>query len=1021
MAEKDRNQRMKEITERLEQGVKEIFTSEMYMEYLKTMSQFHSYSFNNTLLIHLQKPDASLVAGYQAWQKKFHRQVKRGEKGIQIIAPAPIREKEEVEKIDPATLEPVLKPDGTPEMEEVVYTIPRFRIATVFDVSQTEGEPLPELATSELMGSVENYEIFMQAIRDISPAPIRFDEIESGAKGFYSSIDKEIVIQNGMSESQTMKTGVHEVTHAKLHDRDIMEEMDEKKDQLTREVEAESVAYTVCQYFGLDTSEYSFPYIAGWSSDRDMKELRSSMDAIRRVSGEFIDQMIERMQEIRREAQRHQENALFEEPQDRYGIYQLREDRDGTDYRFMGMVYLQEQGITVDGADYQFIYGDELQEGDTLEALYEKFNTEHPADYAGHSLSVSDVVVLKKDGELTAHYVDSFGYQELLEFAAQRKKLMESQTKEKEYTQLYLSDLTYAMEHRNADAYLDSRKLNLDCKKAIEAAIDKHFDGYHLAHDAVADVVKAYGFERVSFVLACTVQHLKTDGRFSKETKEWADRFKIPENISRGMDLNADYVVTSHPAVLDGFIGLVRNEMKELEKEKQAGQIGPEIKGLSVDGHFGTWHTAEIKEIAGETFFRMEHDEYGDTVAGIIVDAEGKLIAEDLEHGFDDGAMEAITEYLYEKVPEPFIKQFYVVNDAYGDKAEQEYQYFENLDEAIQTYHLLPNHLDKRLGMESREPVTSRMTLLKCENGIENVEDIESASLNGKWVNPEVTNAMNKAQNYLDNRELEAAYSLAGMKQYFFIQSTDGGYDYTFYDADFHEIDGGIYENEDVSEQEAIEDILSGEAGGKPVTYKVMDVEAFLEETERVQKAAAEQTEPTISFYAAECMEFPVMGEYHDNLTLAEAFEKYQAIPAERMNGIKGIGFRLEDGSIYDGDYELMRAGSISKDAIDLVPHYQESPLVQKAMADLEKMLAEEQQRKEPVQTEPAAEPGGQDRPGNMVQKPEASKPAGVRQSVLVALRERQAKQKAQEQQVQKEGEKTEKIAQGRRKGEPEL
>ena len=171
---------MKEITQRLEQGVKEIFTSEMYMEYLKTMSQFHSYSFNNTLLIHLQKPDATLVAGYQAWQKKFHRQVKRGEKGIQIIAPAPIREKEEVEKIDPATLEPVLKPDGTPEMEEVEYTIPRFRITTVFDVSQTDGEPLPELATPELMGSVENYEIFMQAIRDISPVPIRFDEIESG-------------------------------------------------------------------------------------------------------------------------------------------------------------------------------------------------------------------------------------------------------------------------------------------------------------------------------------------------------------------------------------------------------------------------------------------------------------------------------------------------------------------------------------------------------------------------------------------------------------------------------------------------------------------------------------------------------------------------------------------------------------------------------------------------------------------------------------------------------------------------
>lgn len=1239
MAEKDRNQRMKEITQRLEQGVKEIFTSEMYMEYLKTMSQFHSYSFNNTLLIHLQKPDATLVAGYQAWQKKFHRQVKRGEKGIQIIAPAPIREKEEVEKIDPATLEPVLKPDGTPEMEEVEYTIPRFRITTVFDVSQTDGEPLPELATPELMGSVENYEIFMQAIRDISPVPIRFDEIESGAKGFYSSIDKEIVIQNGMSECQTMKTGIHEVTHAKLHDRDVMEEMGEKKDKLTREVEAESVAYTVCQYFGLDTSEYSFPYIAGWSSDKDMKELRTSMDTIRRVSGEFIDQMVERMQEIQREAQRHQETALFQSEQDRYGIYQLREDRDGTDYRFMGMAYLQEQGITVDGADYQFVYGDELQEGDTLEALYTKFNTDHPADYTGHSLSVSDVVVLKKDKELTAYYVDSFGYQELPEFDAQRKKLLESQIKE--YPPLYLSDLTYAMEHRNADAYLDSRKLNLDCKKAIEEAIDSHFDGYHLAHEAAADVVETYGAERVSFVLACTVQHLRSDGRFSKETKEWADRFKIPENISRGMDLNADYVVTSHPAVMDGFIGLARKEMGEQEQEKQAGQIGPETKGLLVEGHFGTWHTAEVKEIAGETFFRMEHDGYGDTVAGIIVDADGKLVAEDLEHGFDDGAMEAITEYLYEKVPEPFIKQFYVVNDAYGDKAEREYQYFENLDEAIQAYHLLPNHLDKRLGMESREPVTSRMTLLKCENGIENVEDVKKASLDGKWINDEVADAYNHAQFYLDNKDTNIVYELPSMKGYFYIQtSAEGWFDYTFYDRKYRELDGGSYENTDISIQEAVEALLNEEkimlaqchvvcwndfmeavteAGQREIQGKIempltsgitekekalgdmsrsaieetvlcyaqaqledmgledevklnaarvygsrtraglynngsdldvvlfytgnireddffsalhkagmaivgiplditpvsenrtytmeeymknaekylddkelkklaYDIDQFLNEfdlyeyrdtvedreenvemiyadlvsgeAESIRKWVAEiaegenddlpedvenakklltrieQAQETgraevmyepeveeakITFYVAECMEFPVMGEYHDNLTLREAFQKYKEIPAERMNGIKGIGFRLEDGSMYDGDYELMRAGSISKDAIDLVPHYQESPLVQKAMADLEKMLAEEQQRKEPVQTEPAAEPGGQDRPGNMLQKPEASKPAGVRQSVLAALRERQAKQKAQEQQVQKEGEKTEKIAQGRRKGEPEL
>lgn len=191
MAEK-RELQMKEITEQLEQGVKELFTSEMYTEYLRTMSQFHNYSFNNTLLIAMQKPDATLVAGYQAWQKKFKRQVRRGEKAIQIIAPAPIREKQEVEKIDPETQEPVLRFDGQPETEEVEIVIPRFRVASVFDISQTDGEPLPELETPELMGSVENFKVFMKAVQEVSPVPVRFDEISSGAKGYYSNTIKKM-------------------------------------------------------------------------------------------------------------------------------------------------------------------------------------------------------------------------------------------------------------------------------------------------------------------------------------------------------------------------------------------------------------------------------------------------------------------------------------------------------------------------------------------------------------------------------------------------------------------------------------------------------------------------------------------------------------------------------------------------------------------------------------------------------------------------------------------------------------
>ena len=195
--------------------------------------------------------------------------------------------------------EPVLRPDGQPETEEVEHIIPRFRVATVFDISQTYGDPLPELDTPELMGSVENFGIFMEAIGMVSPAPMRYAEIEGDAKGYYSNANKEIVIQEGMSEKQTMKTAVHEVTHAMCHDRDVMEELGEKKNQMTREVEAESVAFTVCSYFGLDTSDYSFPYIAGWSSDMDMKELRSSMDFIRKTAGSFIDGMVENMQKNR--------------------------------------------------------------------------------------------------------------------------------------------------------------------------------------------------------------------------------------------------------------------------------------------------------------------------------------------------------------------------------------------------------------------------------------------------------------------------------------------------------------------------------------------------------------------------------------------------------------------------------------------------------------------------------------------------------------------------------------------------
>ena len=255
---------MNSILKSLETGVENIFTGDKYAQYLQTMSKFHRYSFNNTLLIAMQRPDATLVTGYRNWQT-MGRQVKKGEKGITILAPAPIKRKREQEILDQNN-KPLLDGNGKPKTEEVEVVIPRFKPTTVFDISQTDGEPIETLAPEGLTEAVADYELFMKAITEISPVPIRFDEIEGEAKGYYHSVDKEIVIQKGMSDSQTIKTAIHETGHARLHDKDLMAEQGIEKDRLTKEVEAESVAYCVCSAFGVDTSEYSFPYCLLYTS-----------------------------------------------------------------------------------------------------------------------------------------------------------------------------------------------------------------------------------------------------------------------------------------------------------------------------------------------------------------------------------------------------------------------------------------------------------------------------------------------------------------------------------------------------------------------------------------------------------------------------------------------------------------------------------------------------------------------------------------------------------------------------------
>ena len=532
-------EKLKEITDRLEQGIAELFDSERYREYLKVMSKFHNYSFRNTVLIAMQKPDASLLAGFSAWKNNFERNVMRGQKGIKIIAPSPYKIKQEMQKIDPHTQKPIIGKDGKPVTEEKEITIPAYKVVSVFDVSQTEGKELPDIAVDELTGDVDRYKDFFAALEKTSPVPIAFENIEGGSHGYYHLEDKRIAINEGMSELQTLKTAIHEIAHAKLHDIDLNAPKDEhpRVDRRTREVEAESVAYTVCQHYGLDTSDYSFGYVAGWSSGRELSELKSSLETIRSAAAEIINSIDANFAELQKaqdkeqtagqeqptregqeaapqpEAPKKADTAGKEKPEaapkeaftpetiyrvrrnpysdsrenshllqayvtqengrakmgdvlytgtpekcrelmgqlksgeltegdvkqlyakaqetaqtagqdkDTFSIYQIKGGDETRDFRFEPYDRLQAAGNVVDRANYELVYSAPLAPETSLEDIYTRFNIDHPKDFKGHSLSVSDVVVLHQNGQDTAHYVDSVGFRQVPEFLQEQKQL----------------------------------------------------------------------------------------------------------------------------------------------------------------------------------------------------------------------------------------------------------------------------------------------------------------------------------------------------------------------------------------------------------------------------------------------------------------------------------------------------------------------------------------------------------------------------------------------------------------------
>ena len=480
---------------------------------------------------------------------------------------------------------------------------------------------------------------------------------------------------------------------------------------------------------------------------------------------------------------------------------------------------------------------------------------------------------------------------------------------------VYYEPFSYAKENDEVDLYRTSYRLNTECKQAIHEAIADNYDGMYLGDGAVDQVVRQYGMERVGYILANTLHHKSYDDRFSHGNKEWAEQVSTPEHNADRMTFRTDWVVDNHPAILDGFVTMYRNELEAQKRQEQ-----------------------------------------------------------------------------------PFVKQFYVVENL--QDAPLKIERFGNLDDAMSQYQALPNHYMKALGVEKNpDPLPGSLDILQCKNGIDTI--VENYKTVPGWDNQYIQNhVVQPLQGALAVQDVELAYELPDA--YFHIQTCDDGFDYTLYNKNFTERDGGILETDgDKSVQEAMTELLT-EFGCNAEEGRVMDAAELREQADTVaeqqaealkEKLAAEKPTPeaTISFYVAECAEFPVMGEFHDNLTLEQALEVYDKIPAERMNGIKSIGFSLEDGSIYSGMFDLMVGGKVQAEVVNHIQHYRESPLVQKAISDMKTLLEKRQASKE------------------LEERP------NTRQSVREALKNRK---KAQEQQSNQEQAKPKKA---KKKGEMEL
>lgn len=868
-------QKVKEITDKLEAGLKELFESEKYKSYLSTMSKFHNYSFNNTLLIAMQKPEATLVAGYQAWQKNFERHVNKGEKSIRILAPAPYKIKEERDKLDPVTGEMMFDENGMPQKEETEVTIPAFRAVSVFDVSQTDGKPIPELEVNELLSTVEGYEDFVQALMNISPVPIAFEDIPGDSKGYFSTAEKRIAVQENMSESQTLKTMVHEVAHSRLHDKEVNQSMDiPVKDRNTKEVEAESVAFTVCQHFGIDTSDYSFGYIAGWSSGRNMKELKSSLDTIRKTASELITGIEGAMQELqlnREMEQEHGKESILLVHNEDFSEYNLVSVRGMDSAELISALstmneedksnipsYLESKGAwTTELADEQTEEAEEYHidvryNMDTDELIDVKERMEQPIDTNLSVMGQAEQLINQLEAEKNIftseerNLIVNYAYK--LDDMNKTRELAEKLAYREQYAQQdvaltiidakaeidALPDPMIGLSEMREYGYQWDEMLPLTQEKALEL-FEHDLPVYLLHTDGAESLAESrerieehegiFGVEKEKWNKALKQQTKITLILMDEQEREYTYPYPVVAVDIEEMGGDRTAVFKTSEPISDTDVAEIHNAFYgtdlEFEIEKELGITWVE----SINYEDGSVITPEMAR--KEQLLYASTDKYGiyqlkpnpelDSLRfegteslkrmGITKDNFDAIKPEnytllyvgelsELQKETQGATLEAIFEKFNLDHPEDFRGHSLSVSDIVVL-----HQNGQNTAHFVDSfgYTEIPDFLREQTPEKEEMQDTSGHNVQKTEPEIDGDEIID--------LGDETEQVLAEMKKTLESeQETELAFSIAD--RFISIQEVDGGYDYSIMGADYKEIDGGIYDNPDVTIREALHDIL---------------------------------------------------------------------------------------------------------------------------------------------------------------------------------------------------------------------